>query len=160
MGHHQTSRRLFLKASAATSGGLVLSFVLPGLAEAAAKLGSKKPAAPDTAGKQFVPNAFLKVNPDGIITFISPHTEFGQGIYTSTAMLMAEELDVGLDQVQIEAAPPDLKKYADPLLGDQATGGSASTRSDWLRLRQAAATARFMLVFVAAQKWKCDPATC
>jgi isoquinoline 1-oxidoreductase beta subunit len=152
MGYEAPSRRSFLKAGLLAGGGLVLSFSLPGLARAA---GGKA-----DAQAEFVPNAFLRVNPQGIITFISPHTEFGQGIYTSTAMLMAEELDVGLDQVQIEAAPPDLKDYMDPLLGDQATGGSASTRADWMRLREAAATARFMLVFVAAQKWKVDPADC
>jgi isoquinoline 1-oxidoreductase beta subunit len=134
----------------------VLSFTLPGLARAAAT-GPKSAA---VTPHEFAPNAFLRVNPQGVITFISPHTEFGQGIYTSTAMLMAEELDVGLDQIQIEAAPPDLEHYTDPLLGDQATGGSASTRTDWLRLREAAAIARFMLVFVAAQKWKVDPAAC
>jgi isoquinoline 1-oxidoreductase beta subunit len=156
MGYDQPSRRLFLKAGALTGGGLVLSFTLPGLARAAAA----DPGVAPAAGGEFAPNAFLRVDPQGTITFISPHTEFGQGIYTSTAMLMAEELDVGLDQVQIEAAPPDLKNYMDPLLGDQATGGSASTRSDWKRLRQAAATARFMLVFVAAQKWHVDPAAC
>jgi isoquinoline 1-oxidoreductase beta subunit len=152
MGEIQPSRRFLLKAGGLAGGGMMLSFVLPGLAQAG------KAAPP--AGTEFAPNAFLRINPQGTITFISPHTEFGQGIYTSTAMLMAEELDVDLDQIQIEAAPPDLKLYMDPLLGDQATGGSASTRADWLRLRQAAATARFMLVFVAAQKWKCDPAAC
>jgi isoquinoline 1-oxidoreductase beta subunit len=152
MGYNQPSRRTFLKAGLLTGGGLVLSFSLPNLARAASQV-------PDAA-TELAPNAFLRINPQGTITFISPHTEFGQGIYTSTAMLMGEELDVGLDQIQIEAAPPDLALYKDPLLGDQATGGSASTRADWMRLRQAAATARFMLVFVAAQKWKLDPATC
>ena len=152
MGHDMPSRRDLLKAGLLAGGGLVLSFSLPGSLRAA--------NAASPAATEFVPNAFLKVSPQGIITFISPHTEFGQGIYTSTAMLMGEELDVGLDQIQIEAAPPDLAKYKDPLLGDQATGGSASTRADWMRLRQAAATARFMLVFVAAQKWKVSPASC
>jgi isoquinoline 1-oxidoreductase beta subunit len=158
MENQIASRRFFLKAGAASGGGLILSFTLPGLASARPPRGSA--ASASTTAQEFVPNAFLRVDPEGHITFISPHTEFGQGIYTSTAMLMAEELDVGLDQIQIEAAPPDLKNYKDPLLGDQATGGSASTRADWMRLRQAAATARFMLVFVAAQKWKCDPAAC
>ncbi len=75
-------------------------------------------------------------------------------------MLMGEELEVGLDQVSIEAAPPDIKKYIDPLLGDQATGGSASTRADWVRLREAAAVARVMLITAAAKKWSVDPASC
>jgi isoquinoline 1-oxidoreductase subunit beta len=150
------TRRGFLKAGVLTGGGLVISFSLPSLARAANAAPGEAPG----AGGEFAPNAFLRVNPEGTITFISPHTEFGQGIYTSTAMLMGEELDVGLDQIQIEAAPPDLKLYMDPLLGDQATGGSTSTRADWLRLRQAAATARFMLVFVAAEKWKVAPGDC
>ncbi len=75
-------------------------------------------------------------------------------------MLMGEELEIGLDQVNIEAAPPDIKKYIDPLLGDQATGGSASTRADWVRLREAAAVARVMLISAAAKKWNVDPASC
>ncbi len=39
----------------------------------------------------------------------------------------------------------DMSEYMDPNLYDQATGGSTSTRSDWMRLRQAAASARIML---------------
>ena len=105
------------------------------------------------------PNAFLRITADGI-TLILPHTEVGQGVYTSSAMLMAEELDVDLDQIRIESAPPDLNKYLDPLLYDQATGGSTSTRSDWLRLREAAAAARMMLVQAAAARWQVDPASC
>ena len=58
-------------------------------------------------------------------------TEVGQGIYTSVAMLIAEELEVGLDQLSVQAAPPDIKLYVNPLLGDQATGGSASIRAGW-----------------------------
>ena len=107
-----------------------------------------------------MPNAFIEVPPTGKIIFIPPHTEVGQGIYTSSAMLMAEELEVGLDQIAIQPAPPDLAKYKDPLLGDQATGGSASTRADWMRLRQAAAAARIMLVAAAASRWHVDPAAC
>ena len=43
-----------------------------------------------------------------------PHAEVGQGIYTSSAMLIAEELEVGLDQVDVQPAPPDLEKYLRP----------------------------------------------
>ncbi len=89
-----------------------------------------------------------------------PHTEVGQGVYTSSAMLMGEELEVGLDQIKIRAAPPDLKRYMDPALFDQATGGSTSTRSDWVRLREAAAAARLMLVAAAAERWGVAPDSC
>ena len=116
-GTHST-RRLVLKAVLMAGGGLLVSLRFPRAARA--------------AETTLVPNAFIRVPPIGKVIFISPHTEVGQGIYTSTAMLMAEELDLGLDQIEVQPAPPDLAKYEDPLLGDQATGGSTSTRSDWI----------------------------
>ncbi|MEJ0048646.1 MAG: molybdopterin cofactor-binding domain-containing protein [Rhodospirillales bacterium] len=75
-------------------------------------------------------------------------------------MLIAEELEVGLDQITAEHAPPNNALYADPFLGEQATGGSTSTRAGWKPLRQAGAAARIMLVQAAAEKWHVDPATC
>jgi isoquinoline 1-oxidoreductase beta subunit len=149
MDHPMPSRRLLLQAGSFAAGGLLLGLQLTGRATAA-----------DPAPEEFAPNAFLRIDPKGVITLILPSTEVGQGIYTSSAMLMGEELEVGLDQIQVEPAPPDLKKYINPLLGDQATGGSASIRADWPRLRQAAATARVMLVAAAAQRWGVDPSTC
>jgi isoquinoline 1-oxidoreductase subunit beta len=152
MGYDISSRRSLLKFGLVTGGGLILGMRLPSVARGAA-------AVPDLAGA-FAPNAFVRISTDGAITLILPHTEVGQGIYTSSAMLMAEELEVGFDQIQIEPAPPDLKKYMDPLLYDQATGGSTSTRSDWMRLREAAAAARLMLIGAAAAQWHVDPAGC
>lgn len=166
LGHEAPpSRRVFLKAGLLAGGGFVLSMSLPGAARAASATSATSdiadpPTADLSAATKFEPNAFLQIMPTGEIIFISPHTEFGQGIYTSTAMLMCEELDLGLDQIQIQPAQPDITKYADPLLGDQATGGSASTRTDWLRLRTAAATARAMLVNAAAQGWGVDAGKC
>src|SRR5207245_9697731 len=75
-------------------------------------------------------------------------------------MLMAEELEVGLDQVQLEHAPPDDKLYANPFFGDQETGGSSSVRGFYEPLRRAGATARSMLVAAAAQTWDVDLASC
>src|ERR1700710_2690542 len=113
------------------------------------------------------PNAFIRIDPDGTITFIMPDTEFGQGIYTGAGMLIAEELEVGLDQATYVAAPPDtgqyhqaMKSYASPQLGEQATGGSTSIQGDWQRLRQAGAQVRTMLIAAAAQRWNVDPASC
>jgi isoquinoline 1-oxidoreductase beta subunit len=153
MIHEVPSRRLVLKAGLLAGGGLLLSLHLPRAARAAG-------TPPGTEEAAFAPNAFIEVPRTGKIIFISPHAEVGQGIYTSTAMLMAEELDLGLDQIAIQPAPPDLAKYQDPLLGDQATGGSTSTRADWMRLRQAAAATRIMLVGAAASRWHVDPADC
>ncbi|HTC08925.1 MAG TPA: molybdopterin cofactor-binding domain-containing protein [Acetobacteraceae bacterium] len=150
MGYAVPSRRSLLKFGLVAGGGLILGLRLPSVARGAVS----------NAADAFTPNAFLRIAMDGSITLILPHTEVGQGIYTSSAMLMAEELEVGLDQVGIEPAPPDLKKYMDPLLDEQATGGSTSTRSDWVRLRDAAAAARIMLVAAAAARWQVESAAC
>nr|WP_321982992.1 molybdopterin cofactor-binding domain-containing protein [uncultured Lichenicoccus sp.] len=147
------SRRSMLKGGLAISGGLLLGLHLPSIARAADAAGA-------ATGALFAPNAYIRIDREGAVTLIMPDTECGQGIWTSTAMLLAEELEVGMDQVRLQAAPPDNKRYASPLLGEQATGGSASTRADWLPLRKAAAAARTMLVQAAARRWSVDPATC
>jgi isoquinoline 1-oxidoreductase beta subunit len=145
------SRRSFLKGTALATGGLLLSLQLPDAGRTRAALAASNPS-------PFIPNAFVKIDEQGV-TLIMPHTEVGQGIYTSSAMMMAEELELDMDQVKVEAAPPDMSKYMDPNLYDQATGGSMSTRSDWMRLRQAGAAARIMLVSAAAARWNADAAT-
>ena len=144
------SRRRLLEVAALASGGMALGLRMASPARAVVPEGSA----------DFVPNAFIRIDHAGTVTLIMPHTEVGQGITTSSAMLIGEELEVGLDQVRVEPAPPDLTKYMDPHLFDQATGGSMSTRSDWVRLREAAAATRTMLVAAAADGWAVEPATC
>jgi CO/xanthine dehydrogenase Mo-binding subunit len=75
-------------------------------------------------------------------------------------MLIAEELEVGMDQIRVEHAPPNVKLYTNPLFGDQMTGASSSVRAMYMPLRHAGATARSMLVAAAAQQWQVDPASC
>jgi isoquinoline 1-oxidoreductase beta subunit len=147
------TRRNLLKIGLSVGGGLLVGLRMPARARAA----DTNPGADPTV---FAPNAFIRVTPDDRITFIMSHTEVGQGIYTSASMLIAEELEVGLDQIQPEPAPPNNALYADPNLGEQATGGSTSTIGGWEPLRIAGATARTMLIQAAAQAWRVDPATC
>jgi isoquinoline 1-oxidoreductase subunit beta len=141
------SRRDFLKLSvgAAVGGGLLIGFGLPAR--------SQSPTL-------FAPNAFLRIDRAGKVTFVMPHIEMGQGTHTSLPMLIAEELEVDVDKVAIEHSPADDKLYVNPLIGWQATGASTAIRGMYVPLRQAGATARVMLVTAAAQRWKVDPATC
>ncbi len=81
-----------------------------------------------TLDNVFIPNAFIKIGRDGKVTLVMHKVEMGQGTYTSIPMLIAEELEVDLNQVTLEAAPANDKLYADPLLGSQVTGGSTSIR--------------------------------
>jgi isoquinoline 1-oxidoreductase beta subunit len=155
---HMPSRRGLLKAGLAAGGGLIIGVHLPRTAMAA--LGNTTDASSPEPAAAFAPNAYIRIAPGGQITFIMSHTEVGQGIYTSACMLLAEELEVGLDQIQPEAAPPNAALYTDPDLGEQATGGSTSTKTSWVPLRQAGAAARLMLVEAAARQWNVTPASC
>ncbi|RZF26738.1 xanthine dehydrogenase family protein molybdopterin-binding subunit [Paraburkholderia sp. UYCP14C] len=148
-----TSRREFLKfsAAAAVGGGLLLTFGLP--VGAAVRDDNVSDAS-------FAPNAFLRIDRGGKVTLVIPYIEMGQGTYTSIPMLIAEELEVDLDQVAIEHAPADNKLYANPIFGVQMTGGSTSIRGSYSQMRQAGAGARTMLVNAAAQRWRVAPEAC
>ena len=93
-------------------------------------------------------NGFLKIADNGLVTIMSPNPEIGQNVKTSMPMIVAEELDVSWDQVTVEQAGFDIKKYT-----RQLAGGSQSIRQGWESLRMAGATARRMLMEAAAKQW-------
>src|SRR3984893_2631771 len=140
------TRRGFLQAGVAVGGSLVVAIHLPLALGAPAQ----KPA--------FAPNAFIRIDSHGTVTLIMPQVEMGQGIYTSIAMILAEELDAAFERVVLEAAPPNDKLYGNPTFGLQVTGNSNSIRAFWMPLRKVAAGARAMLVEAASQIWKVDSA--
>jgi isoquinoline 1-oxidoreductase beta subunit len=141
------TRRTFLESGVALGGVLLVGFRV-----------SRVDALTD-AQRIFAPDAFIRIDRLGRVTLIMPQVEMGQGVYTSIAMILAEELDAAIDQVSLEAAPPNDKLYGNPTFGIQVTGNSNSIRAFWLPLRKAAASARAMLVQAAAQKWNVEPAT-
>jgi isoquinoline 1-oxidoreductase subunit beta len=145
-----TTRRAFLQTGAAAGGVLLVGFHIPRLAGAS----DGAPTAP------FAPDAFIRIDRQGIVTLIMPQVEMGQGIYTAIAMILAEELDARWEQVRVEHAPPSDKLYANPIFQIQATGGSTSVRAFWTPLRKAGANARALLVEAAARRWKVTPDTC
>jgi len=145
MNDIQTSRRAFLKTSAAASGGLLMALHLPGtLGQAMA------------AGTVSTPNAWVHIADNNAISILIAHSEMGQGVYTSMPMLVAEELNVDLNQIKVVVAPP-AEAYVNQLLGAQITGGSTSVRAGWEKLRVAGAQVREMLVSAAALQWDVDP---
>ena len=152
MTTHTVSRRDFVVVLTATGGGLMLGWRVGDRAGAA--------TAAATAPPGFAPNAFIRIGRDGRVTMIIGQVEMGQGMYTAMPMLLAEELEVGLDQVQLEHAPPDDKLYANPLVGFQMTGASSSVKFLYEPMRRAGAAARSMLVAAAAQTWNVDAASC
>jgi isoquinoline 1-oxidoreductase beta subunit len=90
------NRRSFLRVTAIAGGGLLAAVYLDPVSDV---FGQGAPAP-----MNFVPNAFVKIGPDGFVTIMSKNPEIGQGIKTSLPMLIAEELDVDWKNVRIEQA--------------------------------------------------------
>ena len=134
------SRRGFIGVGAAAGAGLVVAFYF--------KHGGS------TSGGNFAPNAYLQITPDEKITVVVARSEMGQGVRTSLPMILAEELEVDLNQITIEQAG------ASTLYGSQATGGSASVHTTWDPMRKAGAQAREMLIGAAASEWGVQASSC
>jgi isoquinoline 1-oxidoreductase beta subunit len=147
-----TSRRGFLKAGTAATGGLVLGFFVPTGGRMARAADAAKPTI-------YAPNAFLRVAPDNSVTVIVNRLEFGQGVHTSLPMVIADELDADWAQMRAELAPAG-DAYKDPAFGMQITGGSGTIAHSFTQYREIGARARAMLVAAAAEQWKVSPAQC
>lgn len=143
----QLSRRSFLRVGAAVGGGLLVSFFVPGLTSCTGAEGA------DRVRRRF--NAFLELASDGTATVRIPVPEMGQGVRTSLAMLVAEELDVPWTDIRLEQADAGEEMGPRP-----EASGSNAVRLYWLPLREAGAAARAALVGAAAARWGVDPAAC
>ena len=143
-------RREFLKKSAAGGTALVIGFYLPSKYEALASVPPSEPASL---------NAWVRIAQDNTVTILIDKSEMGQGVVTSLAMLLAEELEFDWKKVKTEFAPA-APAYFNPVFGLQGTGGSTSVRSSWGPLTKAGAAAREMLIAAAAQQWYVEPSAC
>ena len=101
---------------------------------------------------------YIKIGRDGRITVAIPQTETGQGIWTALPQIVADELGAAWDTIAVEPAPLTTS-YANRLAEDEGwpgdiriTAGSTSVRAYEQPLREAAATARAMLIGVAADR--------
>ncbi len=155
----RVDRRTFLKTSAGAGGALVLGLVLPGCESDGEAAGSAVPLQRDSGADALAPNAFLRVEADGRVLVMIPSAEMGQGVFTSLAMLVAEELGADWSQVHAEHAPVHAA-YANPTRKRQATGGSASVRGFFMPMREAGAVARELLVSAAATRLQVPAAEC
>jgi len=141
------SRRKFLQTSAAAGGALVIGIALPTrFNDAFAATDSRM-------------NAWIRIGSDNSVTILVARSEMGQGVAMALPTLVAEELEVDLNKVKVEFAPPG-EDYINAMLGGQITGGSTSVRDGWEKLRIAGAQARNMLVATAAEQWGVSAADC
>jgi isoquinoline 1-oxidoreductase beta subunit len=144
------SRRQFLVATAVTGAagtGLVIGISLH--ARQTTQL-----AQSSLHAKPFTPNAWLRIGVDNTVTVTVARSEMGQGVLTALAMVAADELDADWSRVRAEQAPPGTQ------YGNQRTTGSASVSESYVKMRQAGAQARALLVAAAAHTWGVDASAC
>src|SRR6202521_392297 len=146
------NRREFLKKGAAGGAALVVGFYLP-----SDSFGDQTQEQEKKTPNPF--NAWVHITPDDSVTILIDKSEMGQGIVTSLAMLLAEELELDWKKIRTEFAPA-APVYFNPLFGLQGTGGSTSVRASWGPLTKAGAAAREMLIAAAARKWNVEPSAC
>lgn len=139
------SRREVLRIGVASGGGLLVGAVLGGC--------GRGPRNEPTASHAFGP--FVTVRTDGAVVVTVPVPEIGQGVRTSLAMLVAEELAVPWSAIRVEQADA-----SDDLGPHPRAAGSWSVRAYWTPLREAGAVARELLIGAAAARWDVPPATC
>jgi isoquinoline 1-oxidoreductase beta subunit len=168
------ARRTFLIGAAAVAGGVAVGYWYVSRPYA-------NPLEGELAEGEATFNPYVKIAPDNTITVIAPRAEMGQGVSTTLAALVAEELDVPLEMVKVEHGPASFAYYnaalleeggpfpfydrslmaetvrgalggVSKVLGFQGTGGSSSTRDAFDKMRQAGAAARHVLVQAAGQR--------
>ncbi|MDI6046091.1 molybdopterin cofactor-binding domain-containing protein [Flavobacterium yafengii] len=144
------SRRKFLKLSGLTGVALTLGYYLPADAKE-----PKLITAFDAENRGIELNSWIYIDVSGKVTLYSHRAEMGQGVYQSIPQIIAEELHVDLDKVNIVFAPGDNVKY-----GNQITGGSSSIRGSYKNLLNLSATAHVMLIKAASNKWNVSELEC
>lgn len=172
MGIAKIARRTFLIGATAIAGGLAVGYYY-------VRKPYPNPLEGDLAKGEVTFNPYVKIAADNTITIITPRADMGQGVQTTLAAMVAEELDVALDQIEIEHGPAGWAYYnaamledggpfpfldesfiaeasrsamqpIAKLLGIQATGGSSSIKDGYDKMRQSGCAARHLLVAAAA----------
>jgi isoquinoline 1-oxidoreductase beta subunit len=133
-------RRDFLKMSGVAGPGLIMGIHLVNSTKTSAAL------VPET--KYFEPSAFLKIGADNTISIVAKNPEIGQGVKTALPQIIAEELEVDWNKIEIVQANFDVR------LGDQFAGGSTAIKENFTELRKVGASAREMLIEAASRKWQ------
>lgn len=142
----QTSRRNFLKATGISTFGLALGVTT------FARDASVKKITPAILRLEI--NPFIIIDTAGNITLVNPRPDMGQGSTQAVPSLLAEELGVKLENVQI------IQSDGSGKYGSQTSGGSSSVRELWLPIRKAGAAAREMLTTTAAKRWNVAVSEC
>ena len=145
------SRRNFIRISGMTGAALTIGYAMPSIANEAAEIFTAQKAAEQ--GIELT--AWISIDKNGKVTILNHRSEMGQGSFQAVPQMVAEELEVSLDNINISFAPGHPSKY-----GSQITGGSSTVRGAYKTLLQTGATAREMLIEAAAKKWNVNKNDC
>lgn len=176
------TRRAFMVASAAVVGGVIFGTYKYKQPVPNPLLNDDESHNPDFASL----NPYIKIDQDGV-TIITPRAEMGQGIHSTLAMMVAEELDLDWKTIKTEHGPASNSYYVGIMmeslaghqydhsawatrvrslshipakfLGLQLTGGSMSTPDGFIKMRSAGASARMALTQAAAEHWSVEVAS-
>ncbi len=141
MNKLQISRRNFLRVSASAAGGLMVSIHFPSMA-----------GAQEMGGGAEI-NAWLTIDPDNIVSIVTPQTEMGQGAFTAVPLMVAEELNIPWENVRHVFADANRHVNNDNLYTTTSTGGSTTVSRRHPYIMQAGASARERLRVAAANRW-------
>jgi isoquinoline 1-oxidoreductase subunit beta len=144
------SRRNFIRITGLTSAALSLGIFSSTSGKEARVINAEMA---DSLGVEM--NAWISIDTTGKVTIINHRAEMGQGAFQSVPQMIAEELEVDLNNINIVFAKGHQTKY-----GSQITGGSSTIRGSYQRLLKLGATARQMLVDAAAAKWSVPASEC
>lgn len=100
-------------------------------------------------------NQFISIGKDNRITLFNHRPEMGQGTFQSIPMILAEELEVSIENVHIKQSAASRELY-----GSQMVVGSRSIQTEFEKLRVMGATAREMLRQAAANRWATNIDNC
>lgn len=141
----ELKRRNFIRISTFTAGAWLLTDVWP--------VSSSAVTAPE--GLTFSPNPLLKIFDTGKVVISVIKQEMGQNVITALPLIIAEELEVDPKEISVEALP-----YKASNAGNYTTWASGSVKGTWMQMRQVGATAKFMLITAAAERWKVSVEDC
>lgn len=143
------SRRKFIELSSVTGVFLFVGCV-PG-SEKESKLVAG--LTEDVSGLEL--NQFISISTNNDIILFNHRPEMGQGTFQSIPMVLAEELEVDINEIIIKQSAAHRELY-----GSQMVVGSRSIQTEFEKLRKMSASAKEMLIQAAADKWNVDPADC
>ncbi|MCF0071234.1 molybdopterin-dependent oxidoreductase [Dyadobacter sp. CY261] len=146
------SRRDFIRQAAWSGAALTLAAYMPANGKAVAEI--VNPVTNGIAsGTELM--SWISIGPAGKVTLMCNRSEMGQGTFQALPQMLAEELEVSLDDVHIIFAPANPAKY-----GPQPQEGSFSVRGWAPQLLRTGASAREMLIEAAASEWKVPKSEC